>query len=339
MTKYNYDYVSTIVKLVMKPSLISDGLDLDEYYLFAKRNKMRLLFLNSLDENQLTDLLIHEKHRLTKRKDDVNFLINSISNILNINNIRYSFFKTIRPYEEVTVDIDLIIYDDFHNTIMDSHNYNIDLLEHGPLSSTYRSNEVMMDIDFYKDVGVSYYKYLDNNELINHVIEMDYNDAHIKVLSPIADILSIVSHSYIKEQLYVLSEFFTYVYYVNKMSTETMDQLISLSKKWNLYRCLSMHNSISCYIYETSLGDLSDNMQYLKQNLLMDTLDVDIIKKTNSELPYKYNYKSVLKTLVDKLHDPVSRNSLLTQVINMLNPLFLLKFSRDFYRHITRETY
>ena len=78
MTKYNYDYVSTIVKLVMKPSLISDGLDLDEYYLFAKRNKMRLLFLNSLDENQLTDLLIHEKHRLTKRKDDVNFLINSI---------------------------------------------------------------------------------------------------------------------------------------------------------------------------------------------------------------------------------------------------------------------
>jgi len=339
MTNFSLKHVINSIRLVKKHELINEEINLEEYYFFVKRNKMRLLFLNSINEEDLNDTLYKEKQLLLKRKKNVDSLIVRISNILENNNVRYSFFKTIRPYDEVTVDVDLVLYDDFDIVMNKISEYNMTLLKHGPLSSTFRSVDLMMDVDFYRDVGVSYFIYLDNAELAHHIIKKQFDKGSIKVLSSMADILSIVSHSLIKEQLYVLSEFFTYIDYVNGMEVIELDQLITLSKRWNLHNCLSIHNSITCYIYEVAMGELTENLNYLKKNLLLCERDISIIKEGNLEFPYKYNYKSVIKVMIEKSKNPKTRRSILTQILCLFNPFFLVEFSKDLYRHLTREVY
>ena len=103
---------------------------------YAKSNHIYFLFLESLN-NHCIDIFKKEFINLTKKYNNQNITIIEIAHIFEKNDVKYSFFKSIRPYREVTVDIDIIIFNDYKKAIQKLRESRYKLIETGPLSSTF----------------------------------------------------------------------------------------------------------------------------------------------------------------------------------------------------------
>jgi hypothetical protein len=57
------------------------------------------------------------------------------------------------------------------------------------------------------------------------------------------------------------------------------------------------------------------------------------------ETPHKYHPITVAKSLLEIAKGNKTRNSMATQIYQMLNPRFTKKFLKDIIQHVKRETY
>src|SRR4030042_3764214 len=186
-------------------------------YSYAVKNRIRLLFLNSLWKSGQLDDLKEEREKLLENYARIQSAFKRVSEILESRNVDYAFFKSIRPYQEVTADIDILIlgskYKEVLRALANSGYYN---LGEGPLSATFQDAEARISIDIYDDVGVSHIIYIDKTKLARSVSRVKLSASTSgRTLCPEADLLAVIAHSILKEHMYVLSEYYTTLHYLN----------------------------------------------------------------------------------------------------------------------------
>jgi hypothetical protein len=137
--------------------------DSDELFLYSKKNRMPLLYLKSISD-------LDERHKdypdfvnLNNQWVEIEKRITNVIKILNDNGIHYLTFKSMKPYQEVTVDIDLLILNSYEESLKILRNSGYKLLEKGPLSATFRDPGFKIDYDIYNEVGVSHIIYFDKD--------------------------------------------------------------------------------------------------------------------------------------------------------------------------------
>lgn len=317
-----------------------DKLEIENLIHKAEKNKMLFFFLTNLIErgiNTFSRKYCIEKEKLSK----INNLIAKISQILSNTHINYAFFKTIRPYKSTTVDLDILIFSDdgYKKSLAVLQKAGYRLLADGPQSATFYDEKANIGIDFYKEIAVSHIIYMDKQTLIPHVTEVKIsNYDNVKVLQPEADLACIIAHSILKEQMYTLSEYFSFIYYLKVLN---LQKFLVLIKQNNILNATRTHATITALLHKTAHGSVPDKLQELLSYLGEDKFESNRIIRKNFNTPHKYHPLTVAKSLLEVTKGRKAKQSLAVQLfyILKLNPKISKDFVSRLINHITRETY
>ncbi|MFX0137513.1 MAG: hypothetical protein ACFFDN_28000 [Candidatus Hodarchaeota archaeon] len=312
-----------------------------ELYYYAFRNRIPLLFLDALKRDHSIGNLNYKYELLNKISLNSINAISKISRILKKSQINFTFFKSVRPYHEKTVDIDVLIFNsDYKKAFQILKREGYRLLEVGPLSVTFLDVKNDINIDIYNEVGVSYIIYLDKNKLKKSIINKKLqNGETIQTLNPGADIITIIAHSIIKEQLYVLSEYYTTLYYLANMNDRELNSFLSLVQECGMSFSVKTHLGITALIHLQAYGFLPMHILKLVKKMGFNRLDLLRAYENNLILPHKFHPLTIAKAFIGLLQNNKSRKSFVAQIINMLNPKLTSYVIKEVLNHITRITY
>lgn len=334
-----------ILKLIGTPFKETRSAHLDEVggdlLRYAASNRIHLHFLESLDRDDI-HLFNGEFKELSQRYDRVKETLVEVSEALEEKGLDYAFFKTVRPYREVTVDIDIIILDSREKArarkILEE--MGLRLLEVGPLSTTLRDVESGVNIDLYEEVGVSHFIYIDKMKLQPFIEKKKVKRNYaVRSLDAVADLLAVVSHSVIKEHIYILSEYFTTIHYLHQMDLRDMDRLLKTVEEWKLKKAFSTHLTITIIIHKAAYGFIPRPLEKLLKKVGYNNREAERIKKRGFNTPYKYHLLTVIDSFIEKLAEPTAKRSLIIQLVKMSNPKFTMSFMKDAFGHLTRKRY
>jgi hypothetical protein len=315
-------------------------LDKLSMYEYAKKNKMPLLYLKSIIETDVKDNYYEDYIRLNSQWLEIEERIKKVITIIEENSIKYTTFKSIKPYPEVTVDIDLLILGSYERTVNELEKSGYVLLERGPLSSTFRDPKVKIDYDIYDEVGVSEIIYLDKDKVHNYIRNKPFQSSGmIKSLSPELDLLGVIGHSVIKEQLYIIGEYYTTLYYLQDMDTESIKKFIELIDDFKLRTAVKAHLSITSVLHQLVHGWIPISLMEIVTRIGRSDLETHRLMSSGLKMPHKFHPITLLEAFYEKLSEQKARRSYSKQFRSMVNPKFFASFFPQFVKHVIRETY
>ncbi|MCK4444544.1 MAG: hypothetical protein KAW09_08370, partial [Thermoplasmata archaeon] len=264
-----------------------------------------------------------------------------VSRLLDGGGVEYAFFKSLRPYREATVDLDILIFGDhlpIAVEVLEDGGY--DILEDGGLSTTLYDRDVHLNLDLYDEIGVSRIVYLDKDRLRNFTaVERLGDGIEVRSLDAKADLIAVLTHSVIKEQLYVLSEYFTTLGLIARIRGSEIDDFVNLVIGCNVEIAVSTHLQITAYLHNCVYGFVPKELQRVVESLKSHTKEAVRLARNRFEMPHRYGSITLAKSLTEKLAEPKARRSVISQSLGMLNPQYGARFLRAALQHLTRESY
>lgn len=304
------------------------------------KNRMSFLYLEALRRsNSLT--VLESIYKEEKKKYTRTFAaISRVSKLLMERNIEHVVFKTIRPYVSTTVDIDTLILggrEEYMESIKTMKEAGYRLIVRGPRSTTLWDNRVNIGVDLYEQVAVSFITYIDKQELTKYAtITTQQNGEHIRVLKPEADLTCIIAHSLIKEQMYTLSEYYSFINYLEQLDT---DEFVDIANRTNLTSAIRTHAAITALLHSAAHGTIPSKLEQILDYLGDNKLEGKILMKRKFETPHKYHPTTVTKSLLEIAKGKKVRRSMAIQALHMLDPQFAKKFASVLVEHTIRKTY
>lgn len=306
---------------------------------YSFKNRMLFLYLQALHEKSLRDFAVAYRKEKAKYLKTID-AIARVSRVLTDANIEHATYKTVRPYKSTTVDIDILILEDkssYTKSAKAVQKAGYELIVCGPRSTTFRDPEINIGIDLYDQVAVSYLVYLDKEKLTDYVTTTKLpNGELVKTLKPEADLAAIIAHSIIKEQMYTLSEYYTFIHYLKQMN---IDNFIQIVKQNNITSATRTHAAITALLHKVAHKTIPVELQHMLKYLDKETFETTLLIKNNFKTPHKYHLVTIAKSLFEIVKGDKSRSSMAMQICHMLNPSFSKKFLKALMKHMTRETY
>jgi hypothetical protein len=320
-----------------------------ELFPFAVKNKIPLLYLESvksLCEN--CGELKKSYMQLREKNEAILFLTKEIANALSKQDINYVVFKTLRPFPFVASDIDLLFFDDSWKKALKA------LMElRYRLIGSERCSFTMLDvksgikIDSYDEIAVSNLAYMDKRKMEEDVTERTINEVQVPVLTPEADLSVTIAHSFYKEQMYTLADFYAITACLTHFTSKQRKRLIALAKSQHIgYACsllLRLTQTIYETVFQTKMREIAEISSKLHSSSLLHAASRQTVERfvKDTKLPYKYNFPVMAMGFAHKiLRDKSTKRSIPYQARDILsNPLFLKGFMTQLVVHITRETY
>lgn len=328
---------SPYLSLSHRSSNVSNAFELLTY---STKNRLSLLFLNAAKSTKFFNALgrIYDQ-QITRYKETFE-AVSRISQALSNADVEHAVFKTLRPYVSTTVDIDVLIFGNVFNyekSLKTAIEAGYKKLARGPMSTTFLDPKVKIGVDLYNEVAVSYVPYIDKVKLATQVIDTKLpSGEYIRTLACEADLVSIIAHSIIKENIYTLSEYYTYIYYLEQLS---VDHFIKLAEEAHLKSATMIHTAITALLYKVAYRSLHYKLQQIMAKLGVEQFETSRVIKNDLEMPHKYHPATMARCLLEMARENKTKKGIADQIIHGLNP----SFSRDFFNklseHMTRRTY
>ena len=333
-----------------RKGIVHENRDLLELFLLSIKNKIPLLYLESVKKlcencNELKKPYM----RLREREEAILFQTKEIVNTLSGHNINYAVFKTLKPFPYIASDIDLLFFADegSKKALKAFVRSGYKLLNSGPLNLTVFDLENCIKIDLYDEITVSRIAYMDKRKIEEYVTETTIDNVQIPVLTPEVDLLSAIAHSFYKEQLYTLADFYAIVLNVTQFTSQQKDTFIRLAKAQCIEYACSLSLELTQTIHSIVFGNKIREIEEVLSEFNLGPLIVAATYRTlrniekKMKMPYKYDYATVAMGLVEKiLRDESTKRSVPFQVKEfLLNPRFSKGFIERLVSHIVRETY
>ena len=313
---------------------------LSELYRYSVKNRIPLLYLEVLRENHNIGVLesVYAKENAVYLKT-----LDAIARVFRLladKSIEHAIFKTIRPYKSTTVDIDMLIFGSKSSYIKSAkvmRKAGYVLLLQGPRSTTLWDQEANIGIDLYEQVAVSFITYMDKKMLDQHIFSVKLpNGEYIKTLKPEADLACIIAHSIMKEQMYTLSEYYTFIYYLKQMD---IDNFIQIIKQNSLTYAAKTHSTITALLHKIAHKSIPKGLQQILNHLGRENLETTMLIQNNLRTPHKYHPLTVARSFLEIMKWKKCRNSVATQLLHLVNPSFTKGFLMELVKHVARDTY
>jgi len=308
---------------------------------YAAKNRMALLCLHSMDKRGMAvprDYLEKLGINYSQALD----LVVRVSDTFEKSGVDYAFFKSLRPYPEATVDVDILVFgSDYGKALEAMSGAGYLRLETGPLSATFRDPVSGLGVDIHDEVGVSHLIYLDKDRLTGSVMGCEVSDGcFVRTLSPAADLLAVMAHSVLKEQMYVLSEYYTTLFYLYADNRGTvLGSLRSLAEKCSLGFAVEAHLGITASLHKEVHGFIPKYIERVSGELQDGSWEFSRVRRLGLDFPFRYHPLTVVKALSGLPKEKKGKRSVAIQTSKMFDPRFCLRMTRDLLQHVTRETY
>jgi hypothetical protein len=310
-----------------------------QLYRLSVLNRMPLTFLELLKENRRLGEL---KTAFDKKSQEFSLTIEvmtDISHVLRDANVDYAFFKTVRPYRSTSVDIDTVIFGktNYGRSVKALREAGYEVVVRGPQSTTMVGKASNIGIDIYEEIAVSFMVYMEKDELEEYVIPLTLpNDEEVYHLNAEADLATIIAHSVIKEQMYTLSEYYSFINYLEKMNIDNFLRIIGE----NRIKCAArVHASITALLHSVAYQTLPRQLHRVLTELGLEKLETTTIKQDDFKTPHKYHPITIARSLLEISMGKTSRNSMAIQIYQMAHPTFAATFIKALTEHVLRQTY
>lgn len=329
-----------LLKLIGSPfgqaslEAVSQG-ELIQLYECAEKNRMLFFFLEKTKEiacGYFSDAYEKENSRRLIIDDS----ISRTSEIMSDSRVQHSVFKTIRPYASTTVDIDVIVFEEYARAVRTMQEAGYRLVVRGPMSTTLWDPEANIGIDLYEQVAVSYVTYMDKKSLADYATIKRLDSKEVSVLRPEADLACIIAHSMIKEQMYTLSEYYSYIYYLKDMN---IGSFLSIVRNNHITKAVRTHTALTALLHATAHKTIPERLGRIIVELGEDNFETSRIIRRALETPHKYHPTTITKSLLEIMKGEETQKSIALQLIHMLNPHMSTDFVMKFTEHVLRETY
>jgi len=299
----------------------------------AERNKMLLLFLESLTNLIKYPCLEVQLSRYRDKYRKTLDLITLASSLLEESGIHYTIFKTLKPFPYTPADIDILLWssEDLARASQILKKKGFKPLGRDLYGLTMFSVDHSLNVDLTTQVAASSFIYLGKSALIEHSIEARIHGFKVQTLQPCADLVAVAAHCLYKEQMYTLSDYYTFV-----LSSQYYQQALQLAENTHTKFALETALKLTYGITVNAFGRDSNLVERLSN--LLQTIDMSETIQTDKcfELPMKYPSHLLLRGLLEKvLEDSVARNSLPTALRSTLQPKSINKL----LKHVKREGY
>ena len=337
--------------------LPKDKDDASELYNYATKNKIGLLYLEALkDQGKLEDFglrLKYEEERKKHNKQSITAI--RISKLFNSSDVNYAIFKSIMPFPATPNDVDVIHFgsdEEYEKAVeimlqsdymevkgeVDAeqrmfHDARDGMLEpHPPEKDVY-------DIDLYQNISASYVLYLDKRKLGKYVTEINMSGSKLKVLKPEAELVAIIIHSIIPEQLCTLFVYYAMLHHLERKNSEEIDRFIDIAKENNVTFSVKAHCSLVAELHRVAHGFVPEEIKEILVKLGNETREKKFLVKNGFKMPHKYSLSAVLRILLEKMREREFRRSVLKQMVFMLNPRLAKWVIYNIFWRRRRETY
>ena len=336
----------SLLKLIGSPFLITKNEDYEdericELYDAAIKNRMPLFFLDTLHKNKKLNIFKDVYKNQLKRYYAIFDVMAEVSEFMNNKGIEHAIFKSLKPFPDASVDIDTIIFSTEYKQLL--HYFSSSkwkLFGYGPQSATFNDDSVDVGIDLYRDIAVSWFIYLNKNTLLESLETRTLpNEKKVQTLSLEADLIATIAHSVIKEQLFTIAEFYTFMRWLDGMNANQIDIMIELTQRNRIVQPVKAFVTIASSLHEKAFGFIPRKALLIMKKLGYCTLETEHLKKRGFETPHKYHRFTVGLSIVNKLREKNARDSFALQGYRMINPNFAKEFMVDFFEHLSRQTY
>lgn len=324
-----------------------------ELYDCAVKNKIGLLYLETLRKNNVLNKYEPEYENLKKRQAEHLDTAIRISNLLNNQNVEYAVIKSLMPFPFVPNDVDILIFDlanRFEEIINTAKNSGYDVIGEAALEVMIHdarnekhkdpTGKDIYDVDLYRELGASYIIYLDKSKLKKHVTELWLNGEKIKILKPEAELATVLVHSILPEQIFTLHLYYTTLHYLSKMNGKNIDDFITIAKENDITFAVKTVTSIIANIHEAAHGFIPEKLKIIGSELGKNKSEINRHqKKFLLKTPYIYGFATVIITLLEKLGERKAAKSILRQMLKMTNPKTVRYVARVVAERRRRETY
>jgi hypothetical protein len=294
----------------------------------AERNKIPLLFLNSV-KGYMRHKTVEEGHaRYSERHIRTLETIATISEILDGQGLNYTFFKTLKPFPFTPSDVDVLFRTEAE--LKDAEALliaeGLKPLDRDQYGLTLYHPTLNMNVDMTSQVAVAGLVYVDKALLFGHVKTITLNGQKVITLSPEADLPVIAAHSLYKEQIYNLSDFYTFT-----IQPDLLRRSYEISKELKVSYALELALKLTYNITLRAFGPENRVAHELSSICGAEEPSFSI-----SRVPFKYPPKPVMKAIFKKLmEDHATRSSLPKAIRNSVRP----KFVGQLWNHMVRKGY
>lgn len=328
-----------------------------ELYTHAIKNKIGLLYLEALkNQGELEEFGLKSKYQEEQKKHDIQSITAiRISELFNTFNVNYAIFKSVMPFPATPNDVDIIHFGseaEYKKAVgimlrsaymevkgeADAEQRMFHDARDGELNPHPHKKDVY-DVDLYQKISASYVLYLDKRKLKRYVIEININGDRIKVLRPEADLVAIIIHSIIPEQLFTLFVYYATLYHLEKMNSEEINGFIDIAKANSVTYSVKTHCSLVAELHKTAHGFVPEKIDEILVELGDETSERKKLLQNNFKMPYRYSLSMVIRTLLEKGKEREFRRSAVTQMVHMLNPRLAKWVISEVIVRRRRETY
>jgi len=316
-----------------------------ELYRCAVRNRMPLLYLAVLKKWEKLGNLKKTYYDMCEKCGKTYDAISRVSNILRKTDIAHTIFKTIRPYPETTVDIDILILksdEEYKKSVKTVIEAGYKKLGSGPNSTTVKDPQIDIGVDLYQEVAVIQLIYLDKNKIGSYITEKPIppHGEPARTLSPPADLTAIIAHSVIKEHMYTLSEYYSTLHYLTEMNSKEVLSFTNMIRENAVTRAAKTHISITATLHKVAHGETPRKVERILNDLGTDSIEIRRLTENKSKTPHKFQILTVGKALLEKIkQDKTTRKSIAEQITSMMKPRFAEDVIKKIVEHRLRETY
>lgn len=333
-----FNDTTLLIKAIGLPGLVegeplryNEALNL---FWLAALNKIPLLYLESIKKQRNHSFL---KAQLLKYRNKYSKTLNltaQVSSLLEESGIHYTVFKTLKPFPYTPADIDMLLLSSgelgkVSNILKKSDFITLERDLYGVSMYSYKHDLI---IDLTTEVAVSGFIYLDKSLLSKYIYQVNVDRIKVQALYPHAELVIVATHCMYKEQMYTLSDYYTFTLF-SQYYQEALKLTESVHAKLALEVALKITYDITVNVFG------SNNILVKKiESLFRGTGMFERVSSTkkNLELPMKYSPSLLMRGLLEKiLEDSISRGSLPLA----LNSAFRTRFFTKLLNHILRKSY
>jgi len=328
-----------------------------ELYSYATKNKIGLYYLDSLNsQGKLVEfgLKLNYQKECEKHNKQTTTAVR-IAKLFNSYGVNYAIFKSIMPFPATPNDVDIIHfstdveYKKAAETMLQSNYIEIKGQADASQRMFHDARECehldphkkdVYDIDVYQRISASYVQYLDKRKLEKYVTEINISGNNIKVLRQEMELVTVIIHSIIPEQLCTLFVYYATLHHLAKMNPEEINRFIDIAKENNVTFSVKAHCSLVAELHQVAHGFVPKIIEGLLTELGDETSERKKLLKNDFKTPHKYSLLVVERILLEKAKEAGFRRSLIKQMAYMLISLRLSKWviSEVILRR-RRETY
>jgi len=297
--------------------------NLRQLYFIAEANKILLTYLNTVNPQERKRLPEYDYH--CSRLHRLIEILVEISKLFDEKGINYVVFKTLRPYPEDVADIDVLSmgsHSDYKKMVDVLEENGYLLMERGAYCTTFQDyktrfkTELMIDV--YDEISVSHLIYLDKHKLSHYTAEKELPMGQaVRVFSPEAELLVTIVHSAIKENQYILAEYYATLHYLALMDQHAIERLIYLVRENKLVNAFRWHLTITATLHKLAFDLIPEKLSNLLSKLggLWSRAYRQVFESMHP--PYKCDPLTLMSIFREKIQDGVFRRSLCRQTLSL----------------------